>query len=32
MELKKDFLDKISSCAWLENCGDGSFEVFVFQL
>lgn len=28
MELKKDFLDKIDSCAWLENCGDGSFERF----
>jgi len=28
MELKKDFLDKIDSCAWFENCGDGSFDRF----
>lgn len=28
MELKKEFLDKINSCAWFGNCGDGSFDRF----
>lgn len=32
MELKQDFLDRISDCAWFENCGDGSFDRFDVEV
>ncbi len=28
MELKQDFIEKVTNCSWFENCGDQNFDTF----
>lgn len=28
MELKQDFIERITNCNWFENCGDQNFDKF----